>query len=119
MKIGLEEARKVEDIQLQQIREKSQECGRLEEEVVSLRKKLEKAQTDLTMNIQQLKGVEQLDMILNAKISPLVKVSIGYEEESRNSKEEDKKAITFVEAVIKENDNSHQSEIISAIRLLE
>ena len=36
LKTQLEEARKVEDTLLQQMREKSQECERLEEEVVSL-----------------------------------------------------------------------------------
>ena len=95
---------------LQQIREKSQECGRLEEEVVSLRKKLEKDQTDLTLNIQQLKVVAQLDQILNAQGSPLVNIEIGYEGESSKSKVEDKKAITFVKVVLKENVNSHQFE---------
>ena len=43
LKAQLEEGRKVEDTLLQ--------CGRLEEEVVSLRMKLEKAQVELIMNI--------------------------------------------------------------------
>ena len=79
----------------------------MEEEVVSLRKKLEKAQTELTMNTQQIKGSEQLDKILNAQISPLVKTGLGYEEESSESKVEDNRAITFVKVVMGENDNSH------------
>ena len=40
LKTQLEETKKVEDTLLQQMREKSQECERMEEEVVSLRKKL-------------------------------------------------------------------------------
>ena len=44
LKTQLEEAKKVEDTLLQQMREKSQECERLEEEVVSLRNNLEKSQ---------------------------------------------------------------------------
>ena len=55
LKAQLEEARKVEDTLLQQMREKILECGRLEEEVVSLRMKLEKAQIELIMNIPQMK----------------------------------------------------------------
>ena len=43
LKTHLEEARKIEDTLLQQMRKKSQECERLEEEVMSLRKNLEKA----------------------------------------------------------------------------
>ena len=75
----LEEEKKIEDTLLQQMREKNLECERLEEEVVSLRKKLEKAQRDLLMNTSRVKSSEKLDQILNAQRSPLIKVGIGYE----------------------------------------
>ena len=58
LKAQLEEARKVEDTLLQKMREKSLECGRLEEEVVSLRKKLEKSQRELIMNTPQMTSSE-------------------------------------------------------------
>ena len=56
LKTQLEVAKKVEDTLLQQMREKSQECERLEEEVVSLRKNVEKAQRELLMNTPLMKG---------------------------------------------------------------
>ena len=56
LKTHLEEARKIEDTLLQQMREKNLECKKLEEEVVNLRKKLEKAQRDLLMNTPQMKS---------------------------------------------------------------
>ena len=61
------------------MKEKSLECEKLEEEVVSLRKKLEKAQRDLLMNTPQMKSSGQLDQILKAQRSPLIKAGIGYE----------------------------------------
>ena len=56
MKTHLEEATKIEDTLLKQMKEKNVECERLEEEVVSIRKKLEKAQRDLLMNTPQMKS---------------------------------------------------------------
>ena len=44
LKVELEEAKKVEDILLKQMKDKTQEQEKLEEEVVCLRKKLENAQ---------------------------------------------------------------------------
>ena len=78
------------------MREKGQERERLEEEVVSLRKKLEKAQRDLLMNTPQMKSSEQLDQILNAQRSPLINTGIGYEGETSKSKVEDNKKIIFL-----------------------
>lgn len=84
MKVELEKSKKVEDILMKQVKEKNQECERLEEEVVCLKKKLEKAQTELNMNIQQIKGYEKLDVIVNAQRYPLIKIGLGYEENSVN-----------------------------------
>jgi len=87
--------------------------------VVCLRKKLENTQRELSMNTPRMTSIEQLDKILNAQRSPLIKIKIGYEGENSKSKVEDNKNITFVKVVIKENDNSQQSEIIVARRLVE
>lgn len=119
LKVELEEAKRVEDIMIKKIKDKNHEQEKLEEEVGCLRKKLEKAQSELTMNIPQMKISEQLDKMLNAQRSPLIKARIGYEGENSKSKVEYSKNITFVKAVIKENDNSQQSEIIAARRLIE
>ena len=74
LKTQLEEAKKVEYTLLQQMREKSQECERLEEEVVSLRKNLEKTKRELLMNTPLMKGSGQLDQILNAQRSPIIRL---------------------------------------------
>ena len=54
----LEEARKVEDTLLKQIKDKIQKKEKLEEEVVCLRKKLEKSQRELLMNTPQMTSSE-------------------------------------------------------------
>jgi len=82
----------------------------MEEEVVCLKKNLEKVQIKLNMNIQQIKGSKKLEVILNAQRSPLIKTRLGYEGESNKSKVEDKRTITFVKATTGEDDNSHQFE---------
>ena len=51
------------------------------------------------MNIPQMKSSGQLDQILNAQRSPLIKAGIGYEGETSKSKVEDKKNMNFVKAV--------------------
>ena len=99
LKTQLEEAKKLEDTLLEQMREKSLECEKLEEEVVGLRKKLEKAQRELLMNTPQVKSSGQLDQILNAQRSPFIKVGIGYEGETSKSKVEDNRKIIFVKAI--------------------
>ena len=89
------------------MREKSQECERLEEEVVSLRKNLEKSQRELLMNTPLMKSSGQLDQILNAQMSPHIKARIGYEGETSNSKVEDNKNIIFVK-VVKDNETAQK-----------
>lgn len=96
LKVKIEEENKVEDILMKQIKKINKECECLEEEVVCLKKKLEKSQTELNMNIQQIKGYEKLDVILNAQRSPLIKIGLGYEGESSKSNAEDKITISFV-----------------------
>ena len=100
LKTQLEEARKVEDTLLQQMREKNLECEKLEEEVMSLRKKLEKSQRDLLMNTPQMRSSRQLDQILKAQRYPLIKAGIGYEgETSKPMVGDKKKKIIFVKSV--------------------
>jgi hypothetical protein len=63
LKIQLEEAKRKEEILMNQIKEKENICDKLEEEIVSLRKYLEKSKTQ--MNIKFVRGSEILDNILN------------------------------------------------------
>ena len=79
----------MEDILLKQIKDKYQEQEKLEEEVVCLRKKLENAQRELSMNTPWMTSSEKLDKILNAQMSPLVKAGIVYEWETGKSEVED------------------------------
>ena len=88
----------MEDILLKKIKDKNQEQEKLEEEVVCLRKKLEQDQRELSMNTPWMKSSEQLEKILNAQRSPLIKAGIGYEGETCKSKVEDNKNIIFVKA---------------------
>ena len=96
MKVELEEAKKVEDILLKQIKDKTQEQEKLEEEVVCLRKKLENAPRKI--NTSQMTSSGKLNEILNAQRSPQIKTGIGYEGESIKGKEKENKNIIFVNA---------------------
>ena len=95
---------------MQQIKDKNQECERLEEEEVSPKNKVENLQIELTMNIQQIKGFELLNEILDAQRSPLVKIGLKNEGEYNESKEKDKSTITFVKIIMGDNDTSHYSQ---------
>ena len=61
LRAHLEKERKIEDTLLQKMKEKIMECERLEEEVVSLRKNLEKSQRELLMSTPTMKISGQLD----------------------------------------------------------
>lgn len=54
LKVVLEEEKNLEDILLQQIKVEKEECEKIEEETACLKKKLEKVQTELNINIQQV-----------------------------------------------------------------
>ena len=66
LKIKLEEAKKTEDMLLKQIKEKTQEQEKLEEEVVCLRKKLENAQKKMAIYSSQTTSSGKLNEILAA-----------------------------------------------------
>ena len=98
LKVELEEAKKIEDMLLQKIKDKTQEQEKLEEEVVCLRKKLENAQRKVSTNSSQTTSSGKLNEILDAQRSPLIKTGLGYEGESSKSKEKENKNIIFVKA---------------------
>ena len=52
-------------------------------------------------------STEQLDKVLNAQRSPLIKAGIGYEGETSKSKVEDNKNIIFVK-VVKDNETTQK-----------
>ena len=61
---------------LKQIKEKTQEQEKLEEEVVRLRKKLENAQRKVVINSSQTTSSSKLNEILVAQRSPMIKNGI-------------------------------------------
>ena len=107
LKIELEEAKKIEDMLLKQIKEKTQEQEKLEEEVVCLRKKLENAQRKVVINSSQTTSSSKLNEIMVAQRSPMIKTGIGYEGESSKSKEKENREIIFVKA--KKDDEGAQT----------
>lgn len=57
------------------------------------------------MNHKHIKGSKKLEMILNSQRSLVMKVILGYEDETNENKIEDKNTINFVKVVIGDNHN--------------
>ena len=91
---------------LKQVKEKTQEQEKLEEEVICLRKKLENSQRKVVINSSQTKSSSKLNEILVAQRSPMIKTRIGYQGESSKSKEKENREIIFVKA--KKDDEAAQ-----------
>ena len=96
LKIKLEEAKRIEDILKQQLSEKINECEKLETEVVSVRKELEKVQALYHQNMTSAQATKKLDKILDSQRSPFLKTGLGYEESSNKSTFENTQPIKFV-----------------------
>jgi FtsZ-binding cell division protein ZapB len=86
LKLELEEAKKVEEVLKQQLAESRSRCEHLEEEVVTVKKELEKYQAWYNQNISSIKASEELNNILNRQRPPQNKYGLGYEEDASNSK---------------------------------
>jgi hypothetical protein len=74
LKTQIEEAKRVEELLKNQINEIEESCDKLEDEVVDLRKKVEKS-------IKFLNSSQILDEILEIQTSPCNKSGLGYKEE--------------------------------------
>jgi septal ring factor EnvC (AmiA/AmiB activator) len=79
LKICLEESKITIETLKNQLEEKEKHNEKLECEVVSLRKELEKVKT---LNLRFAKGSETLDEIIKVQRSPLIKTGLGYTGES-------------------------------------
>jgi hypothetical protein len=66
-----------------QLKEKEDGCNNLESEIVYLRKKLEKSNTNMKFE----KSSTTLDEIQNCQRSPLDKTNLGYSEKNETTKE--------------------------------
>jgi hypothetical protein len=86
LKLELEEAKKIEEILKQQLVEGRSRCEHLEEEVVTVKKELEKYRAWYNQNISSIKASEELNNILNRQRPPQNKSGLGYKEEANNSK---------------------------------
>jgi hypothetical protein len=82
LKIYLEESKITVETLKNQLEEKKKHNDKLECEVVSLRKELEKVKT---LNLRFAKGSETLDEIIKVQRSPLIKTGLGYTRESSQS----------------------------------
>jgi hypothetical protein len=86
LKLELEEVKKTEEVIKQQLAEGRSRCEHLEEEVVTVKKELEKYQAWYNHNISSIKASEELNNILNRQRPPQNKFGIGYEEDASSSK---------------------------------
>ena len=82
LKVKLEEAKKIEDILKQQLKEAKTKGEKLEAEVVNVRKDLEKFQALYHQNLTSVKASKGLTTILNQQRNSKFKTGLGYEEGS-------------------------------------
>jgi hypothetical protein len=66
-----------------QLKEKEENCEKLEAEIVSLRKELEKTIDQLNRSLKFGKSTEILDNILSFQRSPFIKTGLGYDEKQK------------------------------------
>jgi hypothetical protein len=113
LKVELEEAKKIEEI-LKQLSEKKTRCESLEQEVVKIRKEMEKFQALYNQNLSSIKASEGLATILNQQRNPKMKTSLGYEEGSSSGKPRNEEPIKFIKASVHvkstTNDNNKPTE---------
>jgi len=94
MKTQLEEAKKIEKVVRSQLKENEENCKKLEDEIVSLRKELEKTIDQLNRSLKFGKRNEILDNILSWKRSPFIKTGISYDEKQNTSKRDASTKVT-------------------------
>jgi hypothetical protein len=105
IKVELEEEKKIEEILKQQLSEKKARCEALEQEVVKMRKEMEKFQALYNQNLSSIKASEGLATILNQQRNPKLKTGLGYEEGSSSGKPGNE-PIKFVKSTTNDNNNS-------------
>jgi hypothetical protein len=79
-KIQLEKEKRIEEVVRNQLKEKEENCEKLEDEIVSLIKELEKTTNQLNRSLAFRKSIEILDNILNFQRSPFIKTGLGYDD---------------------------------------
>ena len=76
---------------------------KLEAEVVSVRKDLEKFQALYHQNLTSIKASEGLATILNKQMNPNLKIGLVYEEGSNSGQPSNKESINFVKSTFIDN----------------
>ena len=76
---------------------------KLEAEVVTVRKDLEKCQALYHQNLTSIKALEGLAYILNQQRNSKLKTSLGYEEGSSSGQPSNKESIKFVKSTTNDN----------------
>jgi hypothetical protein len=77
----------IEEVVRSQLKEKEENCEKLEAEIVSLRKELEKTTDQLSRSLKFGKSTEILDNILSYQRSPFIKTGLGYDEKQKTPRE--------------------------------
>jgi hypothetical protein len=83
LKTQLEEEKMIEEVVRNQLKENEENCEKLEGEIVSLRKELEKTTNQLSIRLKFEKSTKILYNILNYQRSPFIKISISYDEKQK------------------------------------
>ena len=107
-KVKLEEANKIEYILKQQLKEAETKGEKLEDEVVTVRKDLEKFQALYHPNMTSIKASKGLASIMNQQMNSKLKIGLGYEEGSSSGQSSNKQSIKFVKSTT--NDNNKPAE---------
>jgi hypothetical protein len=103
LKVKLEEDKKIEDILKQKLKEFETKGEKLEAEVVTVRKDLEKFQDLHHQNLTSIKASEGLASILNQQRNLKLKNDLGYEEGSSSFQPSNKESIKFVKSTTIDN----------------
>ena len=81
-KLQLEEAKKIEECLVEQLKEKTKICQSREVEIVSLRRKLEEETNNLNTSLKFDKISSNYDFI-NSQRSPFIKTNLGYNDKRK------------------------------------
>jgi hypothetical protein len=84
LKRQLEEARKIEEVLTNKLKEMEDICHKKEFEIVHLRKELNKTVTQLNTNLKFENSLTVLEDILSIQRSPLDKTGLGYDNSQKN-----------------------------------
>jgi hypothetical protein len=103
LKVKLEEAKNIEDILKQKLKEAETKGEKLEAKVVTITKDLEKFQALYHQNLTSIKASEGLASILNQQRNSKLKIGLGYEYGSSSGHPSNKESIKFFKSTTIDN----------------